>query len=76
MRSAMPEMTPVTSSLIAAIGYDESQKELHVEFKKGGAYSYKPVPHAVYTAMMEAVSVGHFFLRNIKSQYVCFKEEL
>ena len=66
----MPEMTPVASSLITAIGYDESQRELTVEFKKGGVtYAYKPIPYAVYTAMQEAVSVGSFFLRNIKGQY-------
>jgi hypothetical protein len=64
-----PEMTEVKSSLISAIGYDEAQKELTVELKKGGTYSYRPVPHAVYTAMLEAVSVGSFFLRNIKGQY-------
>ena len=72
----MPEMTPVTSSLIAAVGYDESQRELTVEFKKGGVtYAYKPIPYAVYTAMQEAVSVGSFFLRNIKGQYPYIKVE-
>lgn len=65
----MSDLTPVESSLIAAIGYDEIEKELTVEFKKGGTYGYRPVPYAVYTAMMEAVSVGSFFLRNIKGQY-------
>ena len=63
------DLTPVKSSLIAAVGYDEAQKELTVEFKKGDTYGYKPVPHAVYTAMLEAISVGKFFLRNIKNQY-------
>ena len=63
------DLTPVKSSLITAVGYDEAQKELTVEFKKGGTYSYKLVPHAVYTAMLEAISVGKFFLRNIKNQY-------
>ncbi len=65
----MPEMIEVKSSLITAVGYDEAQKELTVEFKKGGTYSYKPVPLPIYTAMMEAVSVGNFFLRNVKGQY-------
>jgi hypothetical protein len=64
-----PEMTEVKSSLIFAIGYDEAQKELTVEFKKGGTYAYKPVPYPVYTAMQEAQSVGSFFLRNVKGQY-------
>jgi plastocyanin len=66
-------MAPVKSSLIAAVGYDEAQKELTVEFKKGGTYGYKAVPHAVYTAMLEAVSVGSFFLRNVKGQYPTLK---
>lgn len=63
------DMTPVESSLIFAVGFDVDKKELTVEFKKGGVYRYKPVPHAVYTAMLEAISVGKFFLRNIKNQY-------
>ena len=63
------DMTPVESSLIASVGYDKEKKELTVTFKKGGTYSYKLVPHAVYTAMLEAISVGKFFLRNIKNQY-------
>jgi hypothetical protein len=70
-----PEMTEVKSSLISSIGYDEDQKELTVEFKKGGTYGYRPVPHAVFTAMQEAKSVGSFFLRNIKGQYPCIKVE-
>jgi hypothetical protein len=69
------DMIPVTSSLISAIGYDEAQKELTIKFKKGGAYSYKSVPHAVYTAMQEAKSVGSFFLRNVKGQYSYSKTE-
>jgi hypothetical protein len=69
------EMIEVKSSLITAIGYNEDQKELTVEFKKGGTYTYKSVPYAIYTAMQEAVSVGSFFLRNVKGQYSYSKEE-
>ena len=65
----MPEMTPVESSLIAAVGFDDEKAELYVEFKKGGLYSYQDVPKAVYTAMLNAKSVGKFFLENVKSQY-------
>lgn len=69
------EMTPVKSSLITAIGYNEEKKELIVEFKKGDTYSYKPVPHAIYTAMLDALSMGSFFLRNVKGQYPTQKVE-
>ena len=63
------DLTPVESSLIASVGYDKEKKELTVTFKKGGTFLYKTVPYAVYTAMMEAVSIGSFFMRNLKGQY-------
>ena len=70
----MPEMIPITSSLIAGVGYDPETEELHVEFQKGDTYVYRGVTQPVYDAMMEAQSVGHFFLRNVKGNYVCTKE--
>ena len=73
----MPEMIPVSSSLIAAVGYDEEKEELHVEFHKGNLtkYVYKGVTRAVYDALMEAQSIGTFFLRNVKGQYACVKAD-
>lgn len=70
----MPEMTPVTSSLIAAVGYDDEPEELYIQFHKGGTYIYHGVSRPVYDALMEAQSIGHFFLRNIKANYECTKE--
>jgi len=70
----MTELTPVTSSLIKAVGYDEAQEELHVQFHKGGTYIYRGVTRPVYDALMEVPSVGHFFLMNVKKQYECIKE--
>ena len=63
------EMIPVASSLLKAVGFDDEKEELHVEFQKGGTYLYQGVPRPVYDAMLNAVSVGSFFLRNIKNQY-------
>jgi hypothetical protein len=67
----MPEMKPppTPSSLIAGIGYSEEKEELYVHFHKGGTYLYQGVPLPVYDAMLNAVSAGSFFLRNIKNQY-------
>ena len=70
----MPEMIPVASSLIKAVGYDPEKEELHVQFHKGDEYVYRGVTRPVYDAMMEAQSVGHFFLANVKRQYECIKE--
>ena len=68
------EMTPVTSSLIAAVSYDPEALELFVEFKKGDTYVYRKVPQPVFDALVGSLSVGQFFLRNIKPNYLCVKE--
>ena len=70
----MIKMIPVASSLIKAVGYDPEKEELQVQFHKGGTYTYRGVTRPVYDAMMEAQSVGHFFLRNVKANYLCSKE--
>lgn len=59
----------VTSSNIAAIGYDPETKTLEVEFKRGQVYSYKNVPEAAYVAFGEASSKGLYFEQNIKTRY-------
>ena len=68
------EMIPVASSLIRTVGYDPETEEHHVQFHKGDEYVYRGVTQPVYDAMMEAQSVGNFFLRNIKANYECTKE--
>jgi len=60
------KMTPVTSSNIAAIGYDKDAKELFVEFKSGKTFKYAGVFEDEYTCLIEAVSVGSHFFRKIK----------
>ena len=68
------EMIPVVSSLLKAVGYDPEAQELSVEFQKGDTYVYRGVTQPVHDAMMEAQSVGRFFLVNVKRQYECIKE--
>ena len=63
------QMQPVTSSSIAAIGYDAAHRELHVRFKHGGLYAYADVaPHAV-AELMAADSIGGYFAANIRNSY-------
>lgn len=52
------ERRKVTSSNIAAVGYDSSTQTLEIEFHGGGAYRYFDVPETVYNKLMEAPSVG------------------
>jgi hypothetical protein len=62
-----PAMTPVKSSNILAICYDETAQALHVTFKGGGTYSYAGVPKALHAEMLAADSVGSFFHSRIKA---------
>jgi len=68
------ERTPVTSTMIRAVGYDSETKSLEIEFNKGGAtWLYSEVPTEEHEAMMKADSVGKFFLARIKDKYPATK---
>ena len=51
-------MTPVSSSNIASIGYENGT--LYVAFNRGGLYAYSGVPESVYRELMSAPSHGHY----------------
>jgi len=65
----MPEMTPVDSSNVAAIGYDESAEEIHVEFLNGRTYRYLGANPETYEELQSAPSVGSFINRMIKPNF-------
>lgn len=62
-------MKEVKSSLIEAIGYDEEKTELRIKFKRGIPYSYANVPKEVWQELIDAKSIGSFFIKNIKGKY-------
>lgn len=59
----------VSSTMISAIGYDDSTSTLEVTFNNGRTYSYQDVPVDEYVALGDASSVGRYFLDNIRDQY-------
>lgn len=61
----MLKMVPVTSSNIAALGYDAAENELHIKFKSGHGYIYKGVGQKLYDELMGAESKGGFFHKHI-----------
>jgi hypothetical protein len=66
-----PDMTPVDSSSVASVGYDEVAQELWVEFVGGRTYVYSPVPETTYQELVSAGSVGAYVNREIKPHYNC-----
>lgn len=67
------ERTPVSSSNLSSIGYDNSSCILEIEFQHGGIYQYYDVPEYVYIELMNASSVGSYFSHNIRNAYATQK---
>ena len=63
------EMIPVSSSNLAAIGYDPNSAVLCIEFKDGSAYEYFDVPQHEYDGLMSADSHGKYANQNIYKSY-------
>ena len=61
--------TPVTSSNVESIGYDEDSSTLEIEFKNGATYQYFDVPENVFNELRNANSVGEYLAASIKGSY-------
>lgn len=59
----------VTSSSIAAVGYDPATNVLEIEFSGGGVYQYFAVPHSTHAALMAAERKGAFINSTIKPRH-------
>lgn len=66
---ALHPRNPVESKLLTSIGYDEANKELHVEFANGGIYTYSGVPPEKHAELMAAKSIGSHFLKHVKPHH-------
>jgi len=61
--------TPVESSTLATVGYDESGELLELKFRSHAVYRYFAVPAGVHEALLGATSKGSYFNRTIRGQY-------
>lgn len=59
---------PVSSSYCDAIGYDEAQDDLHVQWKNGKVSIYHPVTPAEYRSVVGAASVGRAVIQIKKTK--------
>lgn len=66
---ATPEMHPVSSSNIAAVGYDSESQMVYVQFLAGSMYAYKGVPEHEFENLRTATSVGSYINRYYKNVY-------
>ena len=62
----MMNRTPVVSSNLRSVGYDEASRTLEVEFHDGRIYQYFDVPASIYHGLMVASSHGSYLDRYVK----------
>jgi hypothetical protein len=65
------ELIPVTSSQIAAVGYNPTARQLVVRFHGSGSrpeaiYSYTGVPAQIAAGLIVAASPGTYFHRHVR----------
>jgi len=63
------DRTPVDSSTIADVGYDEASMTLEVGFRNGTVYQYFDVPQSLHQELMAANSKGAFLSSQIKNNF-------
>lgn len=67
--------TPVESSSVAAIGYDEASGTLAIVFTSGTKYHYEAIPLDLWAKMQDAESVGRFYAQQIRGKFTGTKQE-
>ena len=70
-RKPMSNLTPVHSSMIAAIGFTEEPPTIVIQFAKGQTWHYTGagVTKTLYLSLKASESAGKFFLNNIKGKF-------
>jgi hypothetical protein len=66
-----PQMYPVDSSNIEAVGYDPEEREIYIRFLDGRTYAYGNADESTFVDLRSADSVGSYFNRVIKPDFPC-----
>jgi len=65
----MIRITPVASTTLLTIGYDDVAQRLHLQFRSRAVYYYSGVPTDIYQSLFSAPSKGAYFNRNIRGRF-------
>jgi KTSC domain len=64
-------MLAVDSSMANAVGYDEENQVLQVEFYNGATYQFSGVEPEIWEELHDTDSIGGYFNAEIKGNYQC-----
>ena len=62
-------MPQLRSSNLNSAEYDAETRQLTIQFKGGGVYTYADVDESVYEGLLAAPSPGAYFAANIKDTF-------
>jgi len=62
-------MLPVESTMASAMGYDEEQQILQIQFNSGSVYQYSEVEIETWKRLQVCDSKGRFFHQEIRGHY-------
>ncbi len=62
-------MTTLSSSAIAAAGYDRATARLFIRFTSGYTYTYYRVPESVFQRLIASASPGSYYKNHIRDRY-------
>ncbi|MFZ2209568.1 MAG: KTSC domain-containing protein [Porticoccaceae bacterium] len=65
------DMIRVSSSAIAAIGYDPTTMRMKIRFVQGDTYDFCGVPAHVFNGLLNARSKGSYYNNHIRHRYQC-----
>lgn len=61
--------TPVESSTLRSVGYEEQKELLEVEFLNGDVYRYEGVGVGTHQELMGAESIGRYFHKHVSRSF-------
>ena len=67
------ELKIVSSSNLAAVGYDDAEQLLVIKFKNGILYEYHNVSPSIYHNLLAAPSIGKYFNTVIRNKFAFTK---
>lgn len=67
--TALPNLTPIKSSMFDGHHYDPSTRQMTVQFKNGAVHVYDDVPADKYETFVGAASPGRYFNDRIKGLF-------
>ena len=65
----MVQMKKVESSNLEAIGYDDVDRSLYIDFNSGGRYQYLDVLPHIYPEILDAESPGSYFRKFVMEKF-------